>query len=97
MVTLTHCRTLFTTTYGAAPALIQELVDHPPIYSLATSEATSPERSSKSDREMRASPLGVTDFLEHLAQDVCGTDVLRASVDGFMRDTVALEDGIMQC
>lgn len=63
----------------------------------SASESTSSERVSKSSRAMRALPLDETTFAEHLAQDLCGTDVMNASTDGFTRDTVALEVGITQC
>lgn len=33
-------------------------------------------------------------FMASLGQDVCGTDVLRSSVEGFARDTHTLESGI---
>lgn len=33
-------------------------------------------------------------FHAALRRDVCGTDVLRSSIEGFTRDTLALEDAM---
>lgn len=49
--------------------------------------------SARFNGETAAPParLDEKSFLDGLRQDVCGTDVLRSSVEGFTRDTVALE------
>lgn len=49
--------------------------------------------NARFDGEKAATPARSDEkaFLDALRQDVCGTDVLRSSVEGFVRDTVALE------
>lgn len=56
-------------------------------------EATTAQ-SISSDRGTVYRTLDEQAFLASLGQDACGTDVLRSSVEGFARDTYALESGI---
>lgn len=76
-----------------APALIDELAATAPMESLANV----PNPGSISGEAHRfPAPLDEQSFLEFLEADLCGTDVLRASVGGFERDTEALESCISQ-
>lgn len=51
-------------------------------------------QSISSDRGTVYRALDEQAFLASLGQDVCGTDVLRSSVEGFEKDTNALESWI---
>ncbi len=89
----------------AAPGLLRDLAKLPPRESLPG--AMSPGKSQQereetenprwSERAAAAAPetrLDEEAFLAALREDECGTDVLRSSVEGFTRDTLALEVAI---
>lgn len=83
----------------AAPGLLQELAKLPPRDSLpgTLSPGREREREARKPRSSEETPPARLDegaFLAALGQDECGTDVLRSSVEGFTRDTLALEAAI---
>lgn len=89
----------------AAPGLLRDLAKLPPIESLPGTmspgklqeereDTQNPRSSEETAVATPAARLDEEAFLAALRQDECGTDVLRLSVEGFTRDTLALEAAI---
>lgn len=86
LLSLLHATPLLPVCISTAPALIEKLMEHPPIDSL------NPSRSRLLEKGVYVrQPIDEGAFTASLTEDLCGTDVLGASVDGFTRDTNALE------
>lgn len=86
----------------AAPGLLEELATLPPRDSLpgmigrAVSEVPGTPSARVAEEAVVVTPARLDEeaFLAALRRDACGTDVLRSSIAGFTRDTLALEDAI---
>ncbi|CBN79725.1 transaldolase B [Ectocarpus siliculosus] len=83
-----------------APRLITEMARLPPRVGTAgvpTSGNMPPEQETRRPSEpMNGNPSKPDEesFLAALGRDTCGTEVLRSSVEGFARDTAALEAAV---
>lgn len=75
----------------SAPALLDKMVEMPPTEALIGGCKTP---GTPSERGQSVPAMDENTFASSLRQDVCGTDVLRSSVEGFTRDTHALEAAI---
>lgn len=86
----------------AAPGLLEDLATLPPRDSLPgmisreISEVRGTQSARSPEEAALATPARLDEkaFIAALGQDVCGTDVLRSSIEGFMKDTLALEAAI---
>lgn len=74
----------------SAPGMIDEMAHLPPEDFLGSTWKGG-RRQSDHGEIAPASSLTEKTFISSLGRDVCGTSVLQSSVEGFTRDTVALE------
>lgn len=74
----------------SAPALIDEMAHLPP-KDFVGSIGKGGRRQSDDEEVAPTSSLEEKTFISYLGRDVCGTSVLHSSIQGFTRDTIALE------